>query len=153
MKQNYLIHLGSCLLAGAGLMLGSGAALAENGYIMKCTGGGTMQAVTTWQVNGAGDKTTTEVFFTPATTGFRTRLPAAGSCAWETRAIRADEPHKLTVSFRTPLEVRCARRQCDVMSGNSDMLELQAYVQAGAPFKLLVRNNNAGGFKVIQVLD
>ncbi len=153
MQQKYLTFLGAALLASTGLMLSAGSAAAVDGWIMKCQGGGNMQAVTTWTTNGNGNKTTTDVFFTRARVGSQTQAPPPGTCTWERRAIRPDEPRKLTFSAYYPLEVRCARNQCDVISGPSVMLQLQTYVQAGAPFAVLVHNDNAGGFKIMQVLD
>ncbi len=150
MKQKYFTILCAAFMASTGLMLSAGTATAVDGWVMKCQGGGNMQAVTTWTARG--NITKTEVFFTHASVGSRTRQPAAGSCAWEDRGINANEPRKLTFVSGGGIEMRCSQGQCDAVARNPGTLQLQTYVQAGAPFSVLV-HNTAGTFQIMQILN
>lgn len=150
MNKNTFSLLGAAVVASASLMLSAGTAAAVDGWVMKCQGGGSMQAVTTWTTRG--NITKTEVFFTRATVGSRTRPPAAGSCAWENRRINTDEPRKLTFISGGGIEMRCSQHQCDAVASNPGTLMLQTYVQAGAPFSVLVRNIGET-FQIMQILN
>jgi hypothetical protein len=150
MQQKYFNFLGAALLASTSLMLSAGSAAAVDGWVMKCRGGGNMQAVTTWTARGNIIKT--EVFFTRATVGSNTRQPAAGNCAWEDRGINASEPGKLAFVSSGGIEMRCSQRQCDAVASNPGTLKLQTYVQSGAPFSVLV-HNTAGTFQIMQILN
>jgi len=150
MKLNYFAPLGAALLAIGGLALSATSAAAVDAWQMKCQAGGNMQVVTTW--SASENRTKTEVFFKRAPVGAQAQAPAAGSCAWLDRGINANEPRKLTYVSGGGIEMRCSQRQCDAATTGSATLQLQAYVQAGAAFKVLVYNDNAGGFRVMQML-
>lgn len=152
MRHNYLAHLGTGLITTIGFLFAASSVAAMDAWPMKCQAGGDMKIVTTWSTRG--NIMRTELFFKRATVGSRTQAPAPGTCAWPDRGIRASEPRKLTVSVggTEGIEMRCSQRQCDAITSKTEIIQLQAYVQAGAAFSVLVANDNAGSFQVFQML-
>ena len=152
MRNIYLAHLSTGLIAAMGLLFTASSAAAVDAWPMKCQGGGDMKIVTTWST--VGNIMRTELFFSRAAIGSRTQAPAPGTCAWPDRGVRASEPRKLLVSIggTEGIEMRCSQGQCDAITSKTEIIQLQAYVQAGAAFSVLVSNDNAGSFRVFEIL-